>query len=100
MKNNPKSQLFRSCDHVNHLNTGLVRYSAYNCTCCFYFRLSAIAKRVTTSFRLEENFAQSMPFHHCTGNVRTKLLRKSINGLYCFERLVVLDLSRVDKNDL
>ena len=30
--------------------------------------------------------------------IQTKLLRKPINGLYHFERLVVINLSRLDKN--
>ena len=32
--------------------------------------------------------------------IKTKLLWKSINSLYRFKRLVVIDLSRVDKNDM
>ena len=31
--------------------------------------------------------------------IPAKLQRKSINGLYRFERLVIFDLLRVDKND-
>ena len=32
--------------------------------------------------------------------VYSKVLQKSINGLYRFEHLVVIDLSRVDKNNM
>ena len=35
---------------------------------------------------------------HLCRHITTKFLRKPINGLYRFERLVVIDLSRLDKN--